>query len=705
MFYPSSSKRLVFMVFLLIGLISGGLPIIGANEASEEFVLDYTVSIHEPASGSAHINVKMQNLQGDAIILSFPTNAAAWSGNWLAPENNVSDIQARDASGAPLSIKTVDDGIPWTGDGIQICTGGSSEVTLEYNIRFGFRDPNFYGGERIVGGYLNTDFAVAEPEFLFYTPVHVPWQMRVTFEVPPNWECAAHWEKIGQCTYRAETREWPLYANGAILLGHILIDERNFNGTRFVIAAYGMDDVTFYDAVTKTLQLYGYFNTVVGAHPTRGYILAFVPSVVDGKYVEPYNENLGGYFAPYQGSYEYYWVDWIAHPVLHNWNGGVLQGTPWFQEGFTNYYELKACQETSIYSPEHITANLRSRVERYRNEILGTPNDISLHEASQIFGYNHNFPYNWLVYEKGSLVAYLFDYIIARKTDGARDLDDVMRFLFENYGLKNRPLHNTADFISPFSTASGFDFSPLFDAYVYGTEELPLYIQDNQVIVDESRIPLLNLTNRVYLPLVRKSPATSPATISGRVLKNGAPIAGRWIHLVVDPGTSREKETAAVETDVMGRFSFPAEPGANYEIRGFGEMENDELQEWCIHARPTSSTPNLVLPDIDIYHSGLLSPVDGVAFASISPTRPITFQWSPKTGSTGYQVWIRELNNWSNPRWHSEVTGNTTALFDGTLADGSHIGPGWYAWHVGTELNSGWWVWSEWHVLQIVECP
>lgn len=160
-----------------------------------------------------------------------------------------------------------------------------------------------------------------------------------------------------------------------------------------------------------------------------------------------------------------------------------------------------------------------------------------------------------------------------------------------------------------------------------------------------------------------------------------------------------------METDDLGRFSFPAEPGVLYEIRGFGDMRNDELQEWCIHAMPASSAPHLVLPDIDISHSGLLSPIDGVAFADISPARPVTFHWSPKPGSTGYQVWIRELYNWSNRRWHSEMTGSTTTTFDGTLADGSQIGPGWYAWHVGMGLSSGWWAWSEWHVLRIVECP
>lgn len=203
----STSKHLVWTTLLIIGLMGAELSGVGTQGAGQEFVLNYTLSIRNPASGTAHITVEMQNLQGDAVILSFPTNAAAWSGNWLAPENNVSSIQARDAHGVPLTVQTVDDGIPWTGDGIQICTGGSSQVTLEYDIRFGFQDPNFYGGERIVAGYLNADFAVAEPEFLFYTPVHVPWQMRVAFELPQGWKCATHWEKVGECVYRVETRE------------------------------------------------------------------------------------------------------------------------------------------------------------------------------------------------------------------------------------------------------------------------------------------------------------------------------------------------------------------------------------------------------------------------------------------------------------------------------------------------------------------
>jgi len=62
---------------------------------------------------------------------------------------------------------------------------------------------------------------------------------------------------------------------------------------------------------------------------------------------------------------------------------------------------------------------------------------------------------------------------IMRVTFGEKSLDNVMRFLYERYGL-NGVWFNTQDILMAVSTVTNKDFTNFFANYVYGTKKLPL---------------------------------------------------------------------------------------------------------------------------------------------------------------------------------------------------------------------------------------
>jgi hypothetical protein len=195
----------------------------------------------------------------------------------------------------------------------------------------------------------------------------------------------------------------------------------------------------------------------------------------------------------------------------------------------------------------------------------------------------------------------------------------------------------------------------------------------------------------------------SGASISGDVLKNGAPIAGKDMYIVKNSNTPDEMQIGWASTDGSGNYAFTVDPDVEYELRGFGDTSNNEFHEWVRHATPSPSNPDTTLADVDIWYGGLLAPAGGATFNrdEVNAGNPIAFSWSAKSGATDYAVWLRQRNEWGYTLWRSLSGPDTTVNFDGTIDNGVHLPAMEYDWHVGMGLSNGWWVWSEHRWLDV----
>ena len=115
----------------------------------------------------------------------------------------------------------------------------------------------------------------------------------------------------------------------------------------------------------------------------------------------------------------------FTHELLHLWvpNRLKLEGDyDWFFEGFTLYTALRTALELKVISFEEFLNTLARVYDSY----LSYPNDMSLLDASER---------RWttsgsLVYDKGMLVAFLYDLKIRKESGGATKLADRYRELF-----------------------------------------------------------------------------------------------------------------------------------------------------------------------------------------------------------------------------------------------------------------------------------
>jgi predicted metalloprotease with PDZ domain len=143
----------------------------------------------------------------------------------------------------------------------------------------------------------------------------------------------------------------------------------------------------------------------------------------------------------------------VAHEFFHLWNVKRLRPaafTPydwtrenhtrllWAMEGLTSTYEVMALRRAGLIAPQRF---LEIWAERC-TQLLRTPGRLrmSLSQASFDAWIKHYRPdestQNTTVsyYLKGSIVGFLLDLELRRRSGGARSLDDLVRILFEKHG-------------------------------------------------------------------------------------------------------------------------------------------------------------------------------------------------------------------------------------------------------------------------------
>ncbi|HYN83676.1 MAG TPA: hypothetical protein VER32_00380 [Pyrinomonadaceae bacterium] len=121
----------------------------------------------------------------------------------------------------------------------------------------------------------------------------------------------------------------------------------------------------------------------------------------------------------------------LSHELLHLWvpNGVALEGDyDWFYEGFTLYLAMRARMRQGQVSFQDYLNTLGRAFDAYA--AARGADDLSLVELSRR---------RWtggsaLVYNKGMLVAFLYDLALMKRTAGRSSLEDVYRALFRRHG-------------------------------------------------------------------------------------------------------------------------------------------------------------------------------------------------------------------------------------------------------------------------------
>lgn len=183
----------------------------------------------------------------------------------------------------------------------------------------------------------------------------------------------------------------------------------------------------------------------------------------------------------------------IAHEFFHVWNAKRIRPATlgpfdytaenyttnlWVVEGLTTYYTDLLLARAGIITAERYLARLGEAVSRFqalpgrRHQTLA---DSSFDTWIRFYRPDEHTPNAQIsYYQKGALVGLLLDLEIRRSTGNERSLDDLLRTLWERYGVWDVGYPETGEgsVEALASEVAGTDLSPFFDRYIRGTSEL-----------------------------------------------------------------------------------------------------------------------------------------------------------------------------------------------------------------------------------------
>ncbi|WP_375435535.1 M61 family metallopeptidase [uncultured Hymenobacter sp.] len=321
-------------------------------------------------------------------------------------------------------------------------------------------------------------------------------QLASTLEVQP----AAGWTQVstslkptgGQFTFTSSN--YDELADSPIEIGTHKVMRFEANGTPHTVAMFGSAKYDEAKLLADMKRVCEEAHRVVGQNPLDRYLF-IVHNIERGTgglehlYSTTLSTSRNAYSteAGYKG-----FLGLVAHEYFHLWNVKRIRPVAlgpfdydnenythmlWVSEGGTSYFGDKIVQRAGFVSPEEYLGSTSTSITRVEN----TPGNKVQSAAESSFdawikGYrpNENSANTGIsYYDKGELIGAMLDLMIINETKGQQQLDDVMRYLYDQYYKKQERGFTDEEYQAAVAKVAGRRFDDFFRCYVYGTETLP----------------------------------------------------------------------------------------------------------------------------------------------------------------------------------------------------------------------------------------
>lgn len=193
----------------------------------------------------------------------------------------------------------------------------------------------------------------------------------------------------------------------------------------------------------------------------------------------------------------------------------------WAFEGITSYYDELGLIRSKVISVEsylELVGQTITRVLRGKGRFNQSIAESSFEAWTKFYKQDESAP-NTIVsyYAKGALLALCLDFSIRKHTNNTKSLDDVMRYLWLNFGKKAIGVPE-GEIEKMTSDIAGTDLSDFFERYLYGVEELPLETLLSEVGVSYNLRPTISVDDKGGIPL--KDHDTKAISLGARFTEN-----------------------------------------------------------------------------------------------------------------------------------------------------------------------------------------
>jgi predicted metalloprotease with PDZ domain len=481
-------SRPPFAVLLLLLCFAYMPPAVRAQTAALAPDLAYTVSMPAPPTHLLHVELRVRasgQAGRSAAALPAPLDLVmpVWTpGSYLVREfeRHVQDFAATDAEGKPLTWRKVNK------DTWRIEPGaGAREVRASYRV---------YANELTVRtNELNDQHAFwNNAALLMYVNGYL--RAPATVRVVPydNWKVATGLPEVKgqQNTFRAENFDILYDSPFEVSNFRVLSFEVRNVPHRIVIDGEGNYDA---ERLRRDVQkIVEAAVALMGEIPYHDYTFLYHLRATGGGGLEHLNSTaiIGPRFtfrpeAAYRG-----FLATTAHEFFHAWNVkrirpdalGPFDYTQenytrllWVAEGITSYYENILLRRAGLMTDKEYLDGLTRDIQALQR--VPGRREMSVEEASFDAWIKYYRPDENAInssvsyYDKGAILGALLDLEIRRRSNNARALDDVLRYLYNEFYKRERN-YTPEDFQRVCEQMAGGSLDDFFRRFVRGREEL-----------------------------------------------------------------------------------------------------------------------------------------------------------------------------------------------------------------------------------------
>ncbi|HKP73370.1 MAG TPA: hypothetical protein VJT82_10565, partial [Pyrinomonadaceae bacterium] len=294
---------------------------------------------------------------------------------------------------------------------------------------------------------------------------------KMKLSLPPDWKVATLETQAADGRYEIENAESSIFFVG----DDLRVSQSSVRGMEFNFAAAGEWPFVDRDATDIIGAILKAHAERIGGVPRKSTLVLLAPFPAQANAGSWSAETRGGTVVFLSGRAASKAVGLsrlsipLAHELLHLWipNGLALSGDyDWFYEGFTIYQSMRVSMQLGELTFQDYLDSLARTFDNYL--ALQTQDNLSLPEASAR---------RWsgsgaLVYNKGALVAALYDLSIRQHSHGKRSLDDVYRALFRQHQTGVEKREGNAAVIDALDLVS--EDKELSERYLKGSHRLDL---------------------------------------------------------------------------------------------------------------------------------------------------------------------------------------------------------------------------------------
>ncbi len=436
--------------------------------------ITYKIEFPAPQTHYASVMIRVNEIPKDKETIDFVM--PVWApGSYLIREF----AKGVEAVSSDSDLKKISKNV-W-----QVQTNGKSSVNLMYEV---------YGFEHSVRtSFINASHAALIPTSIFMY-IDGMKEEKATLEIvkPEGWKTISTSLKTKNGKENIfDIPNYDILADSPIEIGNQDILTFEAAGVKHSVVMYGKGN---YDEakITKDMaKIVEEATKVWGENPAEDYQFIVHNSARGGGGLEHLNSTSLVVDRMSYGTEKGYlgYLGLVAHEYFHLWNVKRLRpfaltnydytqeqhtNLLWIFEGFTSYYDelllTRAGFVDDTYYLNTLSGNI-SAAENKKGRNVQPVTEASFDAWIKAYRPNENSGNTTVsYYGQGSVYAAMLDLMIIEATDTDKNLDDVMRYLYNEYYKKQKRGYTDAEFQAAVGMIAGKPFESFFDNVVYGTQ-------------------------------------------------------------------------------------------------------------------------------------------------------------------------------------------------------------------------------------------